>query len=47
MISFIDNLYNNYKNVTKMTLFNYIKTGNTKIKLVNVAKPNKKLINYK
>jgi len=29
MISFIDNLYNNYKNVTKMTLFNYIKTGNT------------------
>jgi len=29
MFKFIDNLYNNYNNVTKMTLFNYIKTGNT------------------
>jgi len=25
---FFDNIYSNYKNVTKMTIFNYFKTGN-------------------
>jgi DNA replication protein DnaC len=31
MYDFIDTLYNNYTNVTKMTIFNYFKTGNTVI----------------
>lgn len=35
------------ESIDELSLIRYIKSGNTKIKLVNVAKPNKKLINYK